>query len=172
VLLGSEFWFAVQVISRAEQRVAALIDLRGYETFVPTYKAVRKWSDRKKHLDLPLFPGYVFCRLTHTVSGLLLSTPGVLRIVSFGGKPSPIANSEIEQVQRAVASGAKTMPWSYLCVGQKVRVESGPLAGVHGILVQVRAQRRLVISVSTITKSISVDVDAAEVIPVPVACAS
>jgi transcription antitermination factor NusG len=157
-------WFAVQVVSRAEKQVATLLQQKGYELFLPTYKAVRKWSDRVKTLELPLFPGYVFCRLAGTVSGLVLSTPGVMRIVSFGGRPAQIPNYEIDQIQRVIASGLNSMHCNYPRIGQKVRIKSGPLAGICGILMCIKNQRLLVLSIEKIMKAVAVDVGVCEVV--------
>lgn len=169
MFLGHGFWFAVQVISRTEKRVAMLLEQQGYQVFVPTYKIVRKWSDRNKTLDLPLFPGYVFCRLEGAISGLILLTPGVLRIVSSGGRPSPISKEEIEYLLRVIASGTEPIPCRYLRIGQRVKIVNGLLSGVCGILVQKGNQRRVVILVETIMKAIAVSVDGSEIAPVPAA---
>jgi transcriptional antiterminator NusG len=158
-------WFAVQVISRSEKRVGTLLQQKGYELFIPTYEVVRKLSDRVNTLEMPLFPGYVFCRFAGAASGLVISTPGVMRIVSFGGKPSQIPNHEIDQIQRAIARGMKSRPCSYPHVGQKVRIKSGPLAGICGVLTYIKNRRLLVLSIEAIMNAVAVDVELCEIVP-------
>jgi len=140
-----------------------MLQYKGHEAFLPTYQVRRKWSDRVKVLDQPMFPGYVFCRLQKTGSGLVLATPGVLRVVSFGGKPSPIPSEEIAGLQRISQSGAEIVPFPYAQVGQKVRIIHGPFSGLVGVVMQVRNQHRLVVAVDTILKAISISIDSQDV---------
>ena len=161
-----EYWFAVQVVPRHENKVASLLDYKGYQRFVPTYRSSRQWCDRKKVLELPLFPGYVFCRIVHGIAaGLVLTTPGVIRVVGFGGKPYPIPDHEIDAIQR-VALSSDAVPVPYLKVGRRVQISNGPLSGVTGILTQVKNHHRLVVSVDLIMNSVSIDVDLLDVRPV------
>lgn len=163
---GPESWFAIQVAPRHENRVASLLNYKGYQHFFPTYQSCRKWCDRNKTLELPLFPGYVFCRIFHgTASGLVLTTPGVIRVVGFGGKPCPIPDSEIDAIQR-LALSPDVMPAPYLKIGHKVQIMKGPLLGITGILTQVKNAHRLVVSVNLIMNSVSVNVDSVDVLPV------
>jgi transcription termination/antitermination protein NusG len=155
-------WFAVQVAPRCEATVAGLLEYKGSQSFLPTYKSLRRWSDRTKTLHLPLFPGYVFCRSNGPVLGLVVSTPHVVRIVGLGGKPSPIDETEIDALQRVERSGTMSQPCPYLRVGERVQIKSGPLSGIVGILVQIRNESRLVISIDAIMKSVSVDATAVE----------
>lgn len=159
-------WFAVQVVPRHESMVASLLAYKGYQQFLPTHQCRRKWCDRNKTVEVPLFPGYVFCRLTHQVtSGLVLTTPGVIRLVGFGGKPYSVPDAEIDAIRRLVLS-SDVMPAPYLKVGQKVQINNGPLAGIIGILVQVKNRRRIVVSIDLVMKSVSANVDSLEVRPV------
>ena len=158
-------WFAVQVVPRAEARVAVLLEYKGYQSFLPTYKVRRKWSDRIKTVDLPLFPGYVFCRSQGAAAGLIVATPQVVRIVGCGGKPSPVDDQDIDALKKIEKSGATTQPCLYLRIGDRVQIKSGPLSGITGILAEIRNERRLVISIDAIMKSVSVDVDAIEMCP-------
>jgi len=128
-------WFALQVGPQMENRVAFALAGKGYESFLPTYEKRRRWSDRIKVIAEPLFPGYVFCRISETCSGLVVATPGVRRIVSFGGKPYPVEEDEIEAVRRIVASRMNVAPWPYQKLGQKVRINEGPLTGVTGTII-------------------------------------
>jgi len=157
-------WFAVQVSPRAEKKVADHLTYKGYQSFLPLYKATRRWSDRKTVLELPLFPGYVFCRMTESSAGLIVATPGAVRIVGFGGKPYPVSDTEIGALQQIVESGIHAVPFvPYLRIGERVEIKDGPLSGITGIIVQIKNQRRLVVSVDAVMKSISIDVDAYEV---------
>jgi transcription antitermination factor NusG len=160
----SESWFAVQVAPRHEKKVATILEYKGYEHFLPTYQSRRKWSDRIKTIDQPMFPGYVFCRTgQQSTDALILTTPGAMRVVGFSGKPYPIAEEEIEAIRR-VAASSNIEPIPYLKIGEKVRINSGPMAGVTGILTQIRNRHRLVISVDLIMKSIAVDIDMFDVV--------
>lgn len=161
-----ESWFALQVAPRREKRVASILEYKGHEAFLPTYQVRRNWSDRVKTLDQPMFPGYVFCRVQKTGTGLVLATPGVIRVVSFGGKPCPIANDEIDGLQRLSRTGGDISPFPYTQVGQKVQITQGPFMGVVGVVVQVRNQRRLVVAVDTILKAVSIAIDASDVVRV------
>jgi transcription termination/antitermination protein NusG len=161
-----ESWFALHVAPRHEKRVASVLSYKGYQQFFPTYQSRRKWSDRVKTLELPLFPGYVFCRIMHGIAaGLLLTTPGVIRVVGFGGKPYPVPDHEIDAIQK-IALCPDIIPVPYLKVGQKVRICNGPLSGIAGMLTHIKNRRRLVVSVELIMRSIAVDVDAYDVRPI------
>src|SRR5882757_2803627 len=106
LVLGEvESWFAIQSAPKAEKKVAECLTHKGYRCFLPLYRSQRKWSDRTKVLELPLFPGYVFCRMRKDVSAPIRATPGVIRIVGFGDKPYPIPDSEIESLQQIVSLG-------------------------------------------------------------------
>ncbi|HEY2499107.1 MAG TPA: UpxY family transcription antiterminator [Candidatus Angelobacter sp.] len=160
-------WFAVQVAPRSEQRVVQHLEYKGYETLVPTYESKRKWRDRTKVLHLPLFPSYVFCRALPGNTGMVLTIPGTVRMVGIGGKPSVIPDHEIEAIQKIGSSGMAAAPYPYLCVGEKVRIAAGPLAGVMGVLSQIRSNFRLIVSVESIMRSISVEIGISDVTPVP-----
>jgi transcription antitermination factor NusG len=156
---NKDLWFVVQVLYRHERKVALILEHNGYQQFLPTYRAARKWSDRTKVLQLPLFPTYVFCRSTRVAIGNILAVPGVNRIVSFGGMPAPVPDEEIDSLQKAVMCGLTIMPVSEVFVGQKVQIDAGPLIGVTGVLTEIRNERWLVISVSPLMRSIAVTVN-------------
>lgn len=159
-------WFAVQVKTTHEKRVAGLLDQRGYERFLPTYRQRRRWSDRIKEVDQPLFPGYVFCRFAPQARLGVLKTDGVYRVVGIGPVPAPIDEDEILAIQHAVESGLAVRPHPFLVAGQRVRIDGGPLAGVQGLVTDVRRRDRLVLSVSLLQRSLSVEIDSAWVTPV------
>lgn len=169
--LPQESWFAVQVTPRSEKKIGSLLEYKGYQQFTPTYLSRKQWSDRTKISEEPLFPGYVFVRTSGTVvGGLICATFGVMRILSFGGCPAVIPDSEIEAV-RKLASLGKASPTEYLSVGQKVQIKDGPFAGIVGTIRQIRNRACLIVSVELIAQSIYLDVDeyrlapAAAVIP-------
>jgi transcription antitermination factor NusG len=160
-------WFAVRVRSNHERLAAAHLRERGYEEFLPSYKTERRWSDRKKEIVQFLFPGYVFCRLNPVDRLPVLTAPGVIDLVGFGRVPSPVPDSEIEAIRRMVQSGLLVMPWPFLELGNRVLIERGPLAGVEGILDEVKGRCRLVVSVNLLQRSVSAEVDRNWVRPLP-----
>jgi transcription antitermination factor NusG len=156
---GNSPWFALRIWSQKEKLVAAALASKGYEYFLPLYRCRRRWSDRVKEFELPLFPGYLFCRfdLNHRLP--ILITPGVMLIVGIGKIPVPVDEGELAAIQSIVNSGLKTEPWPYLQVGQRVRIERGSLIGVEGILVALKRPRRLVVSVTILQRSVAVEMD-------------
>lgn len=161
-------WFALRVKSNCERLVASIAHSKGFEAFLPLHQCRRRWSDRFKSVEVPLFPGYVLCRLNPEYRLPLLTVPGVLHLVGFGRVPVPIDDAEVAAIRIAVQSGLPVEPWSFLDVGQRVRVEFGPLAGVEGILVEMRQQRRIVVSLTLLKQSVAVEVEADWVSPLAV----
>ena len=159
-------WYALRVRSRHEDAVAKHLDARGLESFLPLYKSQRRWSDRFKEIEVPLFPGYVFCHFNVMNRLPILTIPGVVHVVGVGKIPAPIDESEIAAIQVAAKSGLPSEPWPSLCIGHKVRIEHGPLLGIQGILSGFRGHRRLVLSVTLLQRSIAVQVDEAWVQPI------
>lgn len=160
-------WFALQVRSRYENIVTAHLGGKGYEWFLPLYKCRRRWSDRFKEIECPLFPGYIFCRLNPLNRLPILTTPGVVLIAGVGRTPVPIDEPEIAAIRAAVNSGLPSQPWPLLQIGQRVRIEYGPLCGLEGILLDFRGHHRLVLSVTLLQRSIAVQVEDAWVTPIP-----
>jgi transcription antitermination factor NusG len=157
--LSQELWFALHVRSRHDKLVAANLRVRGMEALLPLYRSRRRWSDRTRVMDLPLFPGYVFCRFDPQMLLPILMTPGVVRVISAGKRPCPVAEEEITAIQRVIYAGNAVEPWPYLRAGQKVRILDGPLFGIEGILLDVKNRRRLVVSVHLLQRSIAVELD-------------
>jgi len=152
-------WFAVRVRSHFERVAAAHLRDRGYEPFLPSYKAERRWSDRIKIVDQFLFPGYVFSRIDPLDRLPIITVPGVIGLAGFGKTPSPVPDHEIAHIRTMVESGLAVSPWPFLQVGQRVLIERGPLAGVEGILAEVKGRFRLVVSISLLQRSVSAEVD-------------
>ena len=152
-------WYAIRVQSKFAKVASAVLRQKGFEEFLPLYRAKRFWSDRVKELDLPLFPGYLFCRLDISERLLpVVTTPGVLGIVSAGRNPVSIPDQEIELVQAVVRSGLPAMPWPALSTGSLVLIEHGPLAGVEGVVLDVDKKYRLIVSVSMLQRSVAVEI--------------
>jgi transcription antitermination factor NusG len=152
-------WYALTVKPNHERAAAQALESKALETFVPLFRSRRRWSDRIKELELPLFAGYVFCRFPGTERARILATPGVNSVVGFGNRPAPLDDGEIRAVRTLVASGLPAGPWPFLRVGERVRVEAGPLCGVEGILTQVKDAWRVVVSIELLQRSIAAEVD-------------
>jgi transcription antitermination factor NusG len=154
-------WFALQVRTRQEARVAQQLNGRGYDQFLPVYALRTRWSDRIKEVNAPLFPGYLFCRFNPQDRLPILKTPGVIQIVGFNNGPTAVDESEMQSIQTLVAAGAPHQPWPFLATGDRVRIESGPLLGLEGILIDVKRSHRLILSVTLLQRSVAVEIDSA-----------
>jgi transcription antitermination factor NusG len=159
-------WYVAQTCSRHEKRVAAQLTARSIENFLPLYETVSRWKDRRVRLQLPLFPGYIFVRVPIRERLRALEIPSVARLVGFGGMPAPLPDHEMEAMQNGLAGQLRAEPHPYLTVGRRVRINSGPLAGLQGILLRKKGSYRFVLSVELIQRSIVVDVDGADILPV------
>lgn len=155
-------WFAVYTCANQERRVAAQLEARGVEHFLPLYRSRRNWKDRRVFLDLPLFPGYVFARFAIAARRRVLEARGVVRLVGSNGHPSPLVEREIAGLRSGLSSAMRFEPHPYLTAGTRVRILQGPLAGMTGILVRKKNSRRVVLSVDLIASSVAVEVDAAD----------
>jgi len=159
---GMRSWFAVHTASNHEKRVAQHLRLREIETFLPLYGATRRWKNRTTvKVEVPLFSGYVFARIASTERIRVLQVPMVCSIVGSKREPTPLPDYEIERL-RAGLQGRQAYPFPYLKVGNRVRVRSGPLAGLEGIVVRTYGRLSVVLSVDMIQKSIAVHVEADE----------
>ena len=156
---GGMRWYALQVWSRKENYVSLHLQGLGYESFLPTYRCQRKWSDRIKESEPPLFPGYLFCRFEFETRRSLVMSPGVLQVVGNGKTAIPVPDSEILKLQMAVASEAPRQPWPYIALGQRVRVTYGSLSGLEGILINFRGSHRVVLSVTLLQRSVAIEVE-------------
>ncbi|AMY12998.1 transcriptional activator RfaH [Luteitalea pratensis] len=151
-------WFALRVKPRTERVVTESLAGKCYETFLPLHTERRRWSDRVKTMQMPLFAGYVFCRFDVQHRLPILTTPGVLHVVSTGQIPQPIDDEEIESLRLLVESGLPVEPWPFHYVGQRIRIIGGPLAGTSGILQSVKSKNRLIVSISLLQRSVAVEV--------------
>ena len=159
-------WYAVRIRSGAEVRVEGALRSRGFHPFLPTYVTSRVYSDRIKKVKSALFPGYLFCSFTLEQRVQLLQCEGVESIVCFGNVPARIPNCEIDAIIRVVESGQSSEPWPHLQTGDQVTVQVGSLKGVSGYLLQTRGSDRLLLSISLLQRSISVEIDRSWVRPV------
>jgi transcription antitermination factor NusG len=152
-------WFAIVVRMGEEKSAALLLENSGYECFLPLSNVDRQISDRSQAIALPLFPGYLFCRMNPHNRVPVLRTPGVIQIVGEGRTLIPVEEDEIAAMQRVGKSTLPTMPWPYLRVGRVAQMENGPLRGLSGIVVKVKFGMRLVLSVNLLRRSMSVEID-------------
>jgi transcription antitermination factor NusG len=159
-------WYALRVRGRHEKTVASFLEEKGLEPFVPFYRCRKRWSDRIREVELPLFPGYLFCRFDINRRLPILTTPGVLDVVGFGKAFIPVDDVEMGHLQKVVASHSQAEPWPWLEVGQRVRIDRGPLSGVEGLLVGIKSSARLVLSVTLLQRSVAVEVEESSVRPV------
>lgn len=153
-------WFAVQTRSRREQVAAHLLTEKGYECFLPTYAQRQTVRHRFVEKEMPLFPGYLFCRITAATTGKLITTPAVLGIVSFAGKRALVSDREIADLKLVISSGLPREPISCLLPGTRVRIQGGPLEGAEGVVEMCHPQGRFVVSVSLLQRSVAVLFDA------------
>lgn len=153
-------WSALHTHYQHERKVEALLSAKGFETFLPAYESVRRWKDRTKRICEALFPGYLFVADVSERRLQVVTTPGVCAIVCVAGAPATIPVHEIEAIRKCVSDPAKVAPHPYLREGDSVQVQSGPLAGVAGILVRMKDSFRLVVSVEILGRAAAVEIDA------------
>lgn len=160
-------WYAVHGFARREKTLLEHLKLRGVDALLPSYVAIRRRMNRTTAaVELPLFPGYLFVHTSLNDRMQVLSTPGVISLVGFGPRPTPVDDTEIDLLTHRIAK-FDPMPYPNMQVGDKVRIKSGPLAGAHGVLIRRKNNLRLVISMNLIMQSVSVDVDGADIEPLP-----
>lgn len=155
-------WYALYTAPRHEKAVAHEIEQRGVPCFLPLYRSMRRWKDRRKELDLVLFPGYVFVQIAMQNRLRVLQLPGAVRFVSFNGQPAPLPEIEIESLRHRLCGSRRIEPHPYLRVGRRVRVRSGPLQGLEGIIERTKERCRVIFSIDLIMRSIAVEVDEAD----------
>jgi len=158
-------WYAVTVRPRHEKAVTRHLEHKGLNYFLPVYRSVRRWKDRRKELDMALFPGYVFVNLNLRDRMGVLQAPGVLQFVTFQGQPAAVPDPEIRALESGLTAGLRPQPHPYLREGKKVRVKSGPLADAQGIMIRRKDGFRLVLSIDLLMRSVLLDVDEADVEP-------
>lgn len=158
-------WFALRVKPQHERTVSYALHKRGFECYVPLHKALRRWSESLKELDLPIFPGYVFCRMDPAQSPGILATPAVYNLVGRGAVPAPVEDHELHMIQRIEQAGLPVIPWPYLKEGQRVGIARGPLAGVSGLLAISNKSWHVVVNVQLLQRGVAVTVDRSDLAP-------
>ena len=156
-------WYAAYTWARHEKCVAEQMRQRRISSFLPLYRAIHRWKDRHKEVEMALFPGYVFVQLLLKDKVRALEIPGVVHIVSARGVPVPLADHEIDSLRRGVNGGVKMEPHPYLQAGRRVRVRSGPMAGLEGVLLRRKDGLRLVVSIELLMRAVAVEIDEADV---------
>ena len=157
-----EKWYAAYTSANHEKRVTEQLKARSVQHFLPLYSSVRRWKDRKVKLELPLFAGYVFVKMALRDRLRVQQIPGVANLVSFGGVPAALSAADVDTLRTSLSNGLRIEPHPYLVAGRKVRLQSGPLAGLTGIVVRRKAGARFVISVDLIQRSLAVELDEAD----------
>lgn len=152
-------WYAFRVRSRHEKLVATSLRGKGYEEFLPLCKSKRRWADRSKVVEMPLFPGYVFCDSERSEIGKIRCTPGIIDVIRAGSTPLPANRWEIEGLRKATQAELPLESWPYIdpSTTGRVRITSGPLSGMDGVLIEVRGKERLILSVDLLRRSVLVE---------------
>jgi len=166
---ADERWYVARTRARHEKKVAEMLDARAVEHCLPVYEALHRWNDRTVRVKLPLFPGYVFLHMSYTERLRALEVPGVVGFVKFGAVPAELSTSDIKNIEilrSGLGMSGHAEPLPYLQVGKRVRVASGPFAGLEGILKRKKGLDRLVISVHQIQRSVVIEISGAEVHPI------
>jgi transcription termination/antitermination protein NusG len=150
-------WYAVYTRSHQERMVKTQLDRSEVENFLPTFEKTSQWKDRKKLIQVPLFPGYLFVKISLLRRLEVLKAHGAVQLVGNSTGPVPIPEEQIASVRRFIRAGLKCDPHPYLKVGKKARIKEGPLAGFEGILVRKKNKSLFVLSVDLIQRSVSVE---------------
>ncbi|HZU22608.1 MAG TPA: UpxY family transcription antiterminator [Terriglobales bacterium] len=160
-------WYAIHVRARHEKKVADELRGRGIEVLLPLQAQKTRWSDRWKVIEKPLFPCYVFLNapLVREVRLSVLRLYGALSIVGTHSGPLPIPQREIEAVRRVLAQELTVSSHPYCSVGQRIRVRGGALDGLEGILTEADGEKRMVLSIQTVQRSVSVSINGYEIEP-------
>jgi transcription termination/antitermination protein NusG len=156
-------WFAIRTRSNHEKAACANLGLKDFQTFLPVCRVRNRWVDRFRVVEIPLFRGYVFARFERSLQNAVLSTPGVLQIVGHGGYAEPVLDCEISALQRAVAINAEFQECDFFTKGNRAAIISGPMAGVEGTVVSLKHKSCLILSISLLQRSVSLEIDASVV---------
>ncbi len=158
-------WYAVRTRSNCERKVSLLLADKGIEYYLPTFRELHQWKDRKKLVEQPLFPGYLFARINDSRESRLsvVCSDGVVNILGYGETIEVVPDREIESVRRLLESTVRCQAHPLLQKGAWVRVKRGPLRNLEGLLVRLKSQSRLVLSISLLSQSVSTEIDASDV---------
>ncbi|HEX4996618.1 MAG TPA: transcription termination/antitermination NusG family protein [Terriglobia bacterium] len=155
---GIEEWFALRVRVGSERGVSDLLDDKGYQTLLPVYLLRRRLSRGIRRVELPLFPGYVFCLFDVGRRLPILTTPGVMHVVGSGRTPTPVDEREIASIQRVIERRLVVSPADFLAAGAKVRIIAGALSGVEGVIVEFKNSLQLILSVTLLQRAVRVEI--------------
>jgi len=158
-------WYAAYTCANHEKRVAEQMAERSLDFFLPQYRSVRRWKDRRVELEMPLFPGYIFVHMELRERLRVLEVPSVVRLVGFGGRAAALPDEQITRLRSGLEPKLRPGPHPYLTVGRRMRILRGALEGMEGILLRCKGSIRVVLTLELILRSISVEVDAADIAP-------
>ncbi|ACU61068.1 UpxY family transcription antiterminator [Chitinophaga pinensis] len=152
-------WYVAYTRANFERKVAKDIVDQQIEHYLPLRRETRKWSDRLKQIEVPLFPNYIFVKikLQHKVN--ILGIPGVLSLVSFSGQPVSVSEREIQHIRKIEERGQDIALEYYYCVGDRVRITQGIFTGMEGILLRKSGQMRFVLKLPAISQAVSVEIE-------------
>ena len=163
--LGTDRWYALYVRSRHEKTVENSLRVKGYSVFSPSYRTKRKRIDRITEIEVALFPGYVFCQFDSNKRLPILMTPGVVGVVGRGSRAEPVDDTEIASIRTVALAEHPVQPWPFLRLGQRIRLQAGPLAGAEGIFLRVKDEYHLVVSITLLQRAVSVVIEKDAVAP-------
>ena len=155
----TELWYAIYVRSRHEKKVAQQYEQRDIEHFLPLLPRLHQWKDRRKYVDMPIFPGYIFVRMKLADRLKVISVNGVAWIISFRKIPAPIPDAQIENIRKALTIPERVRPAEYLNEGDPVEIIHGPFKGVVGRLIKTQNDHQLLISIDLIKQAVSLKID-------------
>jgi transcription antitermination factor NusG len=157
---ASTAWFALQTRYRYEERIAAELQTKGFESYLPRLREVHTWKDRKKVLEMPAFGGYLFARFEPSLQNRVrvLETTGVVKLLGNHGTPEPVSGHEIESLRLALESGAPCCRHPYVQIGTPVRVRRGALAGLEGRVLRMGNKLSVFVNVASVCQAIAVEV--------------
>ncbi len=158
-------WFALQVRSGRESYVANLLESKGLSVFCPTYTSQVATARGARRKTSALFSGYLFCRIDMDNRMPVLGTTWVGSIVGTGRTPIPVPEEEVAALETLVANASEILPHEFLDIGQRVRVLSGPLTGLEGIVSDLKNPRRVVVSITLLQRSVAAEIDSHTVEP-------
>ena len=154
-------WYAFYTKSKHEKSVEKTLISKGYEAYLPLLKERRRWKDRKKWVSFPLFKSYIFIKIEAKDSIFVLKTPGIVRMVKFGDKPSPVLEDTINSLRLMIDGGFNPQPTDYFIKGDPVIIKEGPLKGLEGEIATIHNQERFIIKVDAIEHSFSIKISRA-----------
>jgi transcription antitermination factor NusG len=152
-------WFALEVKPRFDKAVAQALQMKGYDTLLPLYQKHHRYGARSKTFELPLFPGYVCCRFDVKARLPILTTPGVIQVLGAGNSPIPLSDVEVNSLQTAMRARLPAEPYPFVDAGQRVRIHSGALAGIEGIVISCNQHLRLALSITLLQRSVVLEID-------------